>query len=109
NGDTSPEPWVPSDASSYMTVHWDVNQMYRRGAKLYNSLTEDGAFEKEVKDRVKDALDLDFETDVLPAYGGRATMFTWVEKPYRLNSQSIVFGIKLTDAKAFQTTLEKLS
>ncbi len=107
-GDTSPEPWVPDDASSYMTVHWDLNRMYRQGAKLYNSFTEDGALEKEVQERLKEVIDLDFEMDLLAAYGGRATMFTWIEKPYRLNSQSIVIGVKLTDAKAFEATLEKI-
>jgi hypothetical protein len=108
SGDTSPEPWVPADAASYLTLHWNLNDMFRRGAKLYNSLTNEGAFEAEVKERVKEAVDLDFETELLPALAGRVTMFTWVQKPYKLNSQPVVVGVRLTDAKSFQPLLDKL-
>ena len=108
NGDTTPEPWVPADAASYLTVHWDLNGMFRRGAKLYNGLTMEGAFEAEVKDRVKQAVDLDFETELLPHIAGRVTMFSWVQKPYKLNSQANIVALKLTDAKAFTPILDKL-
>ncbi len=28
SGDVTPEPWVPADVATYMTVHWDVQKTY---------------------------------------------------------------------------------
>lgn len=108
SGETTPEPWVPSDAANYMTIHWDLNRMYRNGAKIYNSLTDEGAFEAEVKQRVSRALDIDFETELLPALAGRVSLYSWMQKPYRFNSSSSAIGLRLSDAKGFQPTLEKI-
>ncbi len=108
SGDTTPEAWVPADAMSYTTLHWNLEDTYRKGAKLYNSLLSEGAAEGEIKRLVQDAIGLDFESEILAALDGRVTLVAWVEKPIKLNSQANIVGIKLRDAKDFQPTLEKL-
>jgi hypothetical protein len=108
SGETTPERWVPNDAMSYTTLHWKVDETYRLGSKLYNSLMAEGAAEAEVKRRVESLLGLDFETEVLPAIEGRVSMVAWVEKPIKLNSQTNIVGIKLRDAKEFEPTFEKV-
>jgi hypothetical protein len=108
SGDSSPEGWVPHDVSSYMTLHWDVAATYAEGTKLYDSFFGDGKAGEEIKARVERALGIDFQTELLPALEGRFTLATWNEPPARVNSQSNAVGIKLTDAKVFQATLEKI-
>lgn len=107
-GDTTPEVWVPADSMSYTTLHWNLDETYRKGAKLYNSLMSEGAAEGEIKRRVQDAVGLDFETEILAHLSGRVTLVAWVEKPIKLNSQANIVGIKLKDGKEFQAVFDKL-
>lgn len=108
SGDIAPEPWVPADSMSYSTLHWNVEDTYRKGSKLYNSLMSEGAAEGEIKKRVQDAIGLDFESEILNSITGRVTLVAWVEKPIKLNSQANIVGIKLKDAKEFQPVFEKI-
>lgn len=109
SGDATPESWVPSDVVTYMTLHWDLQATYAKGTALYDSFPfGDQKAADIVRTRVKNALDVDFETEILPALDGRATLITWNEPPARLNSQANLVGLKLTDAKVFQATLEKI-
>jgi hypothetical protein len=108
NGDVTPEPWAPSDAASYMTLHWKLQETYRHAVKLYNGLTTDGAFEREAQERIGAPLGLDFEKELLPAFEGRITFLTWIEKPARINSGSNLLGLKLVDPDAFSKTLDKV-
>lgn len=108
SGDTTPEAWVPSDSMSYSTLHWNLDDTYRKGTKLYNSLSSEGAAEAEIKRRVEEAIGLDFETEILSSMAGRVTLVAWVEKPIKLNSQANLLGIKLKDAKEFQPIFAKL-
>lgn len=109
SGDTTPENWVPADAMSYLTVHWNIDETYRKGAKLYNSLMAEGAAEAEIKRRVQDAIGLDFETEILAHVTGRVTHSSWVQKPVKLNGGANILGLKLKDGKAFEPVFEKLT
>jgi hypothetical protein len=108
SGDATPEPWVPNDVMGYMTLNWNLQESWTKGSKVYDSYFGEGASLREVGRRVKDALDVDFEKDLLPAVAGRATMIQWNEPPARLNSGTNLIGLKLTDAKAFTPTFEKI-
>jgi hypothetical protein len=108
SGDTTPENWVPADVVSYTTVNWDVEETFEVAAKLYNSLSNEGAFEQEVKTRASDRIGIDVEKELLPALEGRATFVQWVEKPVRLNSITTLAGFKLKDPVIFQPTLDKV-
>jgi hypothetical protein len=109
SGDTTPENWVPADAMSYTTVHWNIEETYRKGSKLYNSLMAEGAAEAEIKRRVQDAIGLDFETEILAHVTGRVTHCGWVQKPVKLNGQANLVGIKLKDGKEFQPVFDKIT
>jgi hypothetical protein len=108
-GDKEPEPWMPADVVSYMSLQWDVRKTYENGTKLYDSFLGEGKGREEVTRRVKDLLDIDFETELLAAIEGRMTFANWMEPPARLNSQCNLLAIKLLDAKAFAPTLEKIA
>lgn len=110
SGNVTPEAWVPADASAYTTVHWKVDETFRVAAKLYNSLMFDGAFEGEVQRRVSEGLGADFEKEVMPLLDGRITIVNWIDRegPPKINSQTLMIGVKLTDAKAFEPVFEKI-
>ena len=110
SGDVTPEPWAPIDASAYTTLHWEVDETFRVAAKLYNSLMSEGAFEAEIQRRVSDPLGADFEKEVMPLLDGRITIANWVDRegPPRLNSQTMIVGIKVTDPEAFKAVHDKI-
>jgi len=108
SGDGTPEPWVPSDVLSYMTLNWNFQESYSKGSKLYDSFAGDGRANAAISGWVKNTLEVDFEKDLLPAVGNRITFVQWNEPPARLNSGANVLGMQLADAKAFQPIMEKI-
>jgi len=106
-GDSSPEPWVPNDAATYMTLHWDFDNTYQELSKLVDSFQPPGTTAGFIKQRVSDPLGLDFEKEVIAALDNRVTYVSWFEKPARLNSQTQMVALKLKDAAAFRGTVDK--
>ena len=43
SGDTKPERWVPADAASYTTLHWDFEKTFREAADLFGCTAPFGA------------------------------------------------------------------
>jgi hypothetical protein len=107
-GDSTPEAWVPADAVSYTTLHWNLQESYSRGTKVYDSFFGEGSASDQVKRRLANWLDADFETELLPVLDGRFTLAAWNEPPARLNSQANLIGVKLTDPKKFQPVLDRI-
>jgi hypothetical protein len=108
-GDTSPENWVPGDVVTYSTFHWKFQETFDKGAKLYNSLSNEGAFEAEVRTRLSENIGIDVQKELLPLLDGRVTLANWIERPIRLNSQTNIIGIKLTDPAAAKALLDKVA
>jgi hypothetical protein len=108
-GDTTPENWVPADVGSYTTINWDAQQTYRRLRDLYDSIRGEGRLDADVKARISDPLGIEFEPEVIDAFGGRATYITWYERPARIGSEAALVGVRLKDPKAFQATFDKLT
>ena len=108
SGDTTPERWVRADAASYMTLNWDIETSYRNISKLVDSFQGEGFLAGMIKRTLTERTGLDLETDILPALEGRVSVQTSIEKPATLNSQASLGGVKLRDAAAFTTTLDKL-
>jgi len=108
SGDTTPEPWVPNDAASYITVHWDVEKSYAELVRLVDLFRGEGAWERDIANRASERLEIDFEKDLIENLDGRLTHVTWIEKPARLNSGCNLVGVKLKDPAAGQRTLDKI-
>ncbi|MFN0020539.1 MAG: hypothetical protein ACKVP0_19955 [Pirellulaceae bacterium] len=105
SGDTVPEAWVPSDVTSYMTMHWRVEDMFKNGNKLWDSLQGEGNFKTFIKERLSDNIGIDVEAEIIPALDGRFTLTQWIEKPITPNSQVNIIGVKLKDTKTFQANV----
>jgi len=110
SGDSTPEPWVPKDATGYMTIHWDMNVTYTELATMYDLIyLQEGGMDKLVKSRFSDRLGVDVRNELLPLLGGRYTMATAIERPVRVNSQVTGVGIRIKDTEAFQKVLDKIT
>jgi hypothetical protein len=107
-GDLTPESWVPSDAVSYTSLHWDFAASYTALRTLFDSIRGEGALDREVGRRLSDPLGIEFERDFLNALDGRVTIVSWMVRPARLNSRANLLGLKLKDPKAFRKTWQRI-
>ncbi|MDA7978336.1 MAG: hypothetical protein MPJ50_06140 [Pirellulales bacterium] len=106
-GDGTPDPWIPADVSAYMSVNFNVQDGFFTVADLVNRFQGEGALELQAANAFRQ-LNLDFESDVLPAFGNRFSYSTWIQKPVTISSQGQVLGVKLTDGDAFKPTFDKI-
>jgi hypothetical protein len=109
SGKSTPESWVPENAAGYSTIYWDAQKTYQAACQVFDRFREDGALARAIQERVSRSYpELHFEDDILKALGGRLTWVTWMEPPARINSQSNLVGVKLSDPGEFRETLEIL-
>lgn len=107
SGDTTPEPFIPADAASYLTFHWDVGPSYEALAKVYNSFRGENALAKDAQQRIGEPLGLDFDKELLQALEGRVSACAWYVRPVRLNSRSVLLAAKLKDTAKARETLDR--
>jgi hypothetical protein len=108
SGDTTPEPWVPTDVVAYVTLNWDFDKTYSAFGTLYNEIRGEDALARDFNQRFSDQLDIDFEKDVLAALDGRVTYIGWMMRPARVNSRANLVGVKLKDAKKFRKVFDQV-
>ncbi len=75
-GDLKPQPWVPSNASSYMTIYWDFLASYNQLEKLIDSFQSPGFVADNVKKNISDKLEVDLVNELLPLLAGRVSLVT---------------------------------
>ena len=106
--DAAPELWVPDDIASYSTINLELGKSYDAVRQLWDTISGDGIFDQNVQQYISDELGFDFETELIKQLDGRMTLFTAVEQPVKVNSQSMLVGVKLKDVKKFQKTLDQI-
>ncbi|WP_435015820.1 hypothetical protein TA3x_003373 [Tundrisphaera sp. TA3] len=104
-----PEPWVPATVASYQTFSWDLDAAYAGLNDLVNQ------FQPGMLDLLQQQLvgpnggePLNLQKDIFGPLGDRMTLISDFKKPIKEDSQRLLFGIALEDAKAFQNTLNKI-
>ncbi|HUG69485.1 MAG TPA: DUF3352 domain-containing protein, partial [Pirellulaceae bacterium] len=107
-GEVTPEPWVPKDAASYTSLNWNVDKTYTELTRLYDTFRGEDAWENQVVERVRKSLDVDLEKEIIDALEGRATLVTWMQRPARINSQSMLVAFKLNNPDQFRGTLDRV-
>lgn len=105
-GDTTPEDWVPYNAVSFNTINWDFGQTYDEVEKLVDGFRGEGWLGDQIEDNFNANVGINFYEDVLDNLEGRITYVQWLEEPVRINSQTILLGMKLNDPDAFQDTID---
>lgn len=104
-----PESWVPASVASYQTASWDLDAAYTAINDLVNM------FQPGVLNVLEQQLvgpnggePLSFQNDLFGPIGDRMTFISDYKKPITEDSQRLLVGIALEDAKAFQTSLNKI-
>lgn len=101
---TDPEPWVFDALSSYTTLSWDVERTYHQLRTLLDTFRGEGSFRKDVQEKLKQATDVDVETDVLPNLTGRISFVVANEEPFTPESRGMLLAVEFGD----EATIEKL-
>ena len=108
-GDTTPEPWIPSDIVAYMTGYFDAVSAFEEIDTVVSRIRGEDAVKRMIEEQFTNGLGIDLQTEILDQWGGRVTLATWLEPPSRLNSQSTLLAFKLKDAAAFQKTIDRIT
>ena len=104
-----PEPWVPATVASYQTLSWDLDNAFNAINDLVNM------FQPGMLNVLEQQLagpdggqPLSFQKDLFGPLGDRITVISDFKKPIKEDSQRMLVGVALEDAKAFQNTLSRL-
>ena len=107
--DLRPEPWVPATVASYQSMSWDLDNAYNAINDLVNM------FQPGMLNVLEQQLagpnggePLSFQKDIFGPLGDRITVISDFKKPITEDSQRMLVGVALEDAKAFQNTLNKI-
>ena len=108
-GKIEPEPWVPGDAASYMTLHWDFQTTFDELVAVVDSFRGEGALSQIVGKRSLDAVGIDVEKELLPALAGRVSLCSRIQRPITLRSAATAIGFELNDPHALDEALERIA
>ncbi len=104
-----PESWVPATVASYQTMSWDLDNAFEAINEVVNK------FQPGMLNLLEQQLvgpnggqPLDFQKDFFGPLGNRITLVTDFKKPIKEDSQRMLLGVALEDAKAFQNTMNRL-
>ncbi len=110
-GDDTPPNWVPSDVTSYLSLHWNFEHTFNEGVKLADSIPFLGgqSSAQMVNDNVQSMLGVDLQNDLLPAATGRVIHLSWFNPELKLSrTAATCLAAELKDPKAFRETFSKI-
>jgi hypothetical protein len=104
-----PEPWVPGNVASYQSFSWDLDNAFEAINEIINQ------FNPGILALVEQQLvgpnggePLSLQKDLFGPLGNRITLVTDFKKPIKEDSQRMLLGVALQDAKVFQNTVNRL-
>ena len=110
SGDDAPPPWVPADVVAFTSFHWNFDQTYTKGTKLWDTFQGDGAGARILNDGANRVLGLNLEQDILPALTGHLIHLQWIRRPVHFpDSQQQMWAIQLHDPSTFMETFNKMA
>jgi len=108
-GEIEPEPWVPGDAASYMTLHWDFQTTFDELVAVYDSFRGEGSLSQLLGKGAMETIGLDVEKELLPALAGRVSLCSRIQRPITLRSAATAIGIELKAPEALAEALERVA
>jgi hypothetical protein len=104
-----PEAWVPATVATYQTMSWDLDNAYEAINEVVNN------FQPGMLNILEQQLvgpnggqPLNFQKDFFGPLGNRITLISDFKKPIKEDSQRMLLGVALEDARAFQNTLSRV-
>ncbi|TWU66326.1 hypothetical protein V7x_18900 [Crateriforma conspicua] len=107
-GDTVPPAWVPADATSYMTVHWDFPQTLENLGKILDKFNGEGSVDRFMEEPLQKRTGISLQNEILPLSTGRMVSVRWLEPPMRINSQINCFGFEVDDRDQATEVFDRL-
>jgi len=104
NGSTTPEPWVPEDIGSYMTLNWDVPKTVAAVGKIVDNFQGEDWFKGQME-RAGEGFDIKIQEDIIDQMAGRVTIVQGFVKPFRVNSGTNLFAVQLKDPEKFKESV----
>lgn len=107
-GETTPPNWVPSDVTSYTTVHWDFATTFENLNKVMAKFQGEDPLTRLVEDPIKKRFDVSVRDDVLTLATGRYVTLRWIQPPIKLNSAAQVHAFEITDPIQAKSLIAKI-
>ena len=109
-GDGEPQPWMPADATNYISTHWDPMQLINEFEKFVDTFSPAGEFQKEVVVKLKENTGLDLYEDIVNTVDGRFTYVEWAdpETEYLMNARSKAVALGVVDVDKAKEVVDAL-
>ena len=109
-GDGEPQPWMPADATNYISTNWDPMQLVNEFEKIVDTFSPDGEFQKGVEVKLKERTGLDFYEDVVNTVDGRFTYLEWAdpETEFLMNARSRAVALGVVDMDKAKEVVDAL-
>ncbi len=107
-GDSMPPNWVPSDVTSYTSIHWDFATTYKNFDKVLAKFQGADPLKRYIEEPMKRDLDVSVQEDVLTLLSGRYITSSWIETPIKLNSRVQLHAFGITDPLIANALIEKI-
>ena len=104
-GESMPPKWVPTDVSSYSSIHWDMPQTYENLGKIMDTFRGADSLQRSVEEPLKKRTGLDLQDEIVGNLTGRVIRMNWMEKPVQLNSRVSVTAVEVKDSTKANATI----
>jgi hypothetical protein len=107
-GESLPPKWVPSDVTSYTSIHWDFETTYDNFDKVLEKFQGAEPLKRFIEEPVKKAVGVSARDDVIANLTGRYVSCRWIEPPVKLNSQVQLHAFEVTDPLVAKDVIAKV-
>jgi hypothetical protein len=107
-GDTNPQPFVPLDMETYMTMNYDLRASYDRIVALIDKYRYEGSTDKFVKENMSDKVGIDLPAEMIDNLAGRYTWMIGYQKPANFSARQHVIAAELKDEEAMKQSIKKV-
>lgn len=105
-----PQSWVPSDACSYMTFQWKLQDAFKHSETLVDAIFGDPGTFKEMLQGLKqdpDGPQVDVQKDLVQYFGERVSIVSDVRLPITTKSERMLVAIEISNSEAVAKTVNK--
>ncbi len=94
--------------TSYTSIYWDFETTYDNVDKVLEKFQGAEPLKRFIEDPVKKAVGVSVRDDVLTKLTGRYVTIRWIEPPVKLNSQTQLHALEITDSLAAKEVIAKI-
>lgn len=111
SAEKAPQPWIPRDAATYLTMNLDIKNAFERSSTLVDAIAGDKDVFAEILNSLekdKNGPKVNLRTELVAHAGERISLCTDYVLPISTKSERFMIAIEVTDAVAVRKTIAKL-